>query len=358
MNLNSDSDDSDSGAEEPTCARSAAPKPGSSITRTPEGGSTWAGLEVGTRLLVWWESGWESGAVAEKVTPAMGGRAVDGVTPATLYRIVYDDGESCLHDLETLSVRLESSAAAAETNEAGEVDTWAQCERCEKWRKLPPSSNSALPEHWFCELNPDLAFASCEVAEEPWLDNDEDQQAAPPHDKNNEVEVEAVWEVVEEEASSPSSSTAPSSHGLAMRWKEASRWAEKSEKTETKNRNHDFVRRTVSSPRLRTSASLCPPSVLLNRFDAALPRLAQCARILRRGFEQMSITKDSEIEQMHRVLYSELNALLLIAREQQVPQAHDEGAAATLPRPELLAAMATVRDELATVRCVGTMPTP
>ena len=293
MDLNSDSDDSDSGADEPTCARSAAPEPGSSITRTPEGGGTWAGLEVGTRLLVRWESGWESGAVAEKVTPAMGGRAADGVTPATLYRIDYDDGESCLHDLETLSVRLESSAAAAGTTEAGEdhgeADTWAQCERCEKWRRLPPSSSSALPEHWFCELNPDRAFASCEVAEEPWLDDDDDQQAAPPHDRHDEVEVEAVWEVAEEDASSPrqlSSTTAPSSHsgfppsglaalvlaseaqdapvhkkpcgrpprgtdGLPMRWsgpKEMGRWVEQSEKPEKKSRTPDVVRRTVRCP--------------------------------------------------------------------------------------------------------------
>ena len=79
-------------------------------------------------------------------------------------------------------------------------------------------------------------------------------------------------------------------------------------------------------------------------------------RILRRGFEQMSITDRSEIEQVRRVLYSELNALLVLAREQQVPPAHDE-AAARLPRPALLAAMATVRDELATVRRGGTMPT-
>lgn len=273
MNLNSDSDDSDSGAEEPTCARSAAPEPGSSITRTPEDG-TRAGLQVGTRLLVLWESGWESGAVAEKVTPAMGGRAADGVTPATLYRIDYDDGESCLHDLGTLSVRLESSAAAVETSEAGEdhgeADTWVQCERCEKWRRLPPSSSSALPEHWFCELNPDRAFASCEVAEEPWVDNDKEQQAAPPHDDNNEVEVEAVWEVVEEEASSPrqlSSGTAPSSlRGLppsglatlvlASEAHDAPVHKKKSKKK--KQDGADLVRRTVRGP-------VCAPPHLFAR---------------------------------------------------------------------------------------------
>ena len=111
----------------------------------------------------------------------------------------------------------------------------------------------------------------------------------------------------------------------------------------------------ASSAHLRISLPARSPSEPL--CEAALPCLSwQCVRILRRGFEQMSITGKGAIEQTRRVLYSELNALLLLAREQQVPPAHDEGAA-TLPRPELLAAMATVRDELATVRRGGTIPT-
>ena len=48
------------------------------------------------------------------------------------------------------------------------ADTWAQCERCNKWRKL--SSGRALPEHWFCQLNPNRVFASCQIAEEHWSD--------------------------------------------------------------------------------------------------------------------------------------------------------------------------------------------
>ena len=52
------------------------------------------------------------------------------------------------------------------------ADTWAQCERCDKWRKL--SGSAALPKHWFCELNPNRAFASCQVAEEQWTDDGED----------------------------------------------------------------------------------------------------------------------------------------------------------------------------------------
>eukprot|EP00964_Phaeocystis_antarctica_P015387 scaffold8511_cov57-Phaeocystis_antarctica.AAC.3 len=73
MDLNSDSG-SDSGTEQPT------PEAESTMT-TP--GRIKAKLVVGTRLLVRWESGWESGSVGDRVTPAMGGRAVDGVTPTT-----------------------------------------------------------------------------------------------------------------------------------------------------------------------------------------------------------------------------------------------------------------------------------
>jgi hypothetical protein len=35
---------------------------------------------------------------------------------------------------------------------------WVQCDRCEKWRVLPPGDNEQeLPEKWFCEmLNPNI----------------------------------------------------------------------------------------------------------------------------------------------------------------------------------------------------------
>ena len=48
-------------------------------------------------------------------------------------------------------------------------DPWVQCERCDKWRRLPPGS--ALPgddDRWFCEMNPDRRFHKCDVPEEGW----------------------------------------------------------------------------------------------------------------------------------------------------------------------------------------------
>ena len=45
------------------------------------------------------------------------------------------------------------------------MSTWVQCDRCDKWRRVRMSEEE-LPEQWYCELNDDPAYASCDVAEE------------------------------------------------------------------------------------------------------------------------------------------------------------------------------------------------
>ena len=52
----------------------------------------------------------------------------------------------------------------------------AQCDRCNKWRRLPPSAEYApdrLPGQWYCEMNPNSMRNSCDRPEER-LDADED----------------------------------------------------------------------------------------------------------------------------------------------------------------------------------------
>lgn len=45
---------------------------------------------------------------------------------------------------------------------------WVQCDACLKWRKLPDGIiPEKLPEKWFCYMNPDPQFRSCNVPEEP-----------------------------------------------------------------------------------------------------------------------------------------------------------------------------------------------
>ncbi|XP_032807386.1 uncharacterized protein LOC116940990 [Petromyzon marinus] len=48
------------------------------------------------------------------------------------------------------------------------VRNWVQCDRCNKWRKLPlGTSLDTLPEQWFCEMNPHPLNMGCAVPEQP-----------------------------------------------------------------------------------------------------------------------------------------------------------------------------------------------
>ncbi|KAM4700178.1 MORC family CW-type zinc finger protein 3-like [Discoglossus pictus] len=49
--------------------------------------------------------------------------------------------------------------------------TWAQCDRCLRWRKIPDGMGK-LPDKWYCEMNTDPQFRDCSVPEEP-EDDDE-----------------------------------------------------------------------------------------------------------------------------------------------------------------------------------------
>ncbi|KAL3883240.1 hypothetical protein ACJMK2_029523 [Sinanodonta woodiana] len=46
--------------------------------------------------------------------------------------------------------------------------TWAQCDNCLQWRRLPAGIIAEdLPEKWYCHLNPDASFNRCDIPEEP-----------------------------------------------------------------------------------------------------------------------------------------------------------------------------------------------
>ncbi|CAL8369278.1 unnamed protein product [Arctogadus glacialis] len=52
---------------------------------------------------------------------------------------------------------------------------WAQCDKCQQWRRMPDGiNNDKLPEEWFCYMNPDPQFRHCETMEEP-EDSDSEQ---------------------------------------------------------------------------------------------------------------------------------------------------------------------------------------
>ncbi|SCM00942.1 zinc finger protein, putative [Plasmodium chabaudi chabaudi] len=48
-----------------------------------------------------------------------------------------------------------------------ENDNWVQCDKCEKWRKLPSNTDiSKLTNTWYCSLNGDTRYNSCDIEEE------------------------------------------------------------------------------------------------------------------------------------------------------------------------------------------------
>ena len=68
-------------------------------------------------------------------------------------------------DIESSAAQPEAKQAKGEGEESG--TQWVQCERCDKWRRLPPGC--AAPgddEAWWCALNPVPTHNRCEVPEE------------------------------------------------------------------------------------------------------------------------------------------------------------------------------------------------
>ncbi|XP_030622896.1 MORC family CW-type zinc finger protein 3-like [Chanos chanos] len=53
---------------------------------------------------------------------------------------------------------------------------WVQCDDCMKWRKIPDGFDcDLLPRKWFCHMNPDNQFRSCDIPEEKEDSGDEEQ---------------------------------------------------------------------------------------------------------------------------------------------------------------------------------------
>ena len=66
---------------------------------------------------------------------------------------------------EKLRREKEEAAKKAAAPDDKQNTKWVACDRCSKWRRLPPRKGR-MPKTWFCEMNPDSDFNSCAVAEE------------------------------------------------------------------------------------------------------------------------------------------------------------------------------------------------
>ncbi|XP_008273840.1 MORC family CW-type zinc finger protein 3a [Stegastes partitus] len=77
---------------------------------------------------------------------------------------------------------------------------WVQCDDCLQWRKLPDGIDcNKLPEKWFCRMNPDPQFRSCQVEEEP-EDSDDDQPSYSKTYKRQEREDKKKQEMARQKA--------------------------------------------------------------------------------------------------------------------------------------------------------------
>ncbi|XP_021774468.1 F-box protein At3g54460-like [Chenopodium quinoa] len=47
-------------------------------------------------------------------------------------------------------------------------ETWIQCDACQKWRRLSDESLADSTTAWFCSLNSDFLYQSCDAPEESW----------------------------------------------------------------------------------------------------------------------------------------------------------------------------------------------
>ena len=82
---------------------------------------------------------------------------------------------------EQLTVARPSATAikgveATASNAGADQEPCVQCDRCGKWRAL--ADVTALHDKWFCELNTDGRYSSCEVTEHDWGEDCHDRQAA------------------------------------------------------------------------------------------------------------------------------------------------------------------------------------
>ncbi|KAF4655755.1 hypothetical protein FOL47_009289 [Perkinsus chesapeaki] len=64
----------------------------------------------------------------------------------------------------------EGAASSASSSEESstitrEILTWVQCDKCRKWRRI--SGTEHLPQRWYCSLNPNQRYNSCDIPAEP-----------------------------------------------------------------------------------------------------------------------------------------------------------------------------------------------
>lgn len=100
-----------------------------------------------------------------------------GTTPA-----FFGEGETGTASHDSDGPKKEQGASSATAGEGGGMpvrtttatadDQWVQCDKCSKWRRLPPTVDlNKLPSKWYCHMNKyNTEKASCEAPEEEYTE--------------------------------------------------------------------------------------------------------------------------------------------------------------------------------------------
>ncbi|KOO25319.1 hypothetical protein Ctob_008436 [Chrysochromulina tobinii] len=117
--------------------------------------------------LVYWPPAPPAGAAATEQLPQRIFLQAARAIPA-LAELTWDYGEEYYRSW--LMDEVDCEAEEGTDSEADWVEeNWACCDKCEKWRRLPAGPeycDAALPEKWFCYMNPNTHRNSCDKREE------------------------------------------------------------------------------------------------------------------------------------------------------------------------------------------------
>ncbi len=83
--------------------------------------------------------------------------------------------------------KIETEKVRAARDDVSPDDIWSQCDACDKWRKLPPGTTLIESEKWYCHMNADPNFNSCDIPEAAY-----DQEGPEAVDATEEMDPEEM----------------------------------------------------------------------------------------------------------------------------------------------------------------------
>ena len=147
-----------------TLAKAAAPVP-----RLPGGANAITTLGMGSGAAAVAAVAAAAAAAAAAAEAVAAAEAMNGTNVAAAAAVAAAGGAG--------AVAATGGTAAAGSAPAGPprklvLFSWAQCDKCSKWRRLPPGHEPSEDAFWECSMNPKRSLNTCEAAEEEMAENE------------------------------------------------------------------------------------------------------------------------------------------------------------------------------------------